>query len=124
MWIPLNANPSGKRVGDCVVRAISVATGQRWEQVYDELYRAGRAAHDMMSSNETWGRMLYHMGFEPFILPEDCPECITVREFARRFRRGRYIIGTGSHAVAVINGNYIDTWDSGNCVPKYFFKVL
>ena len=78
----------------------------------------------MPSSNEAWGLYLYRMGFEPFILPDACPECVTVREFARRFPHGRYIIGTGNHAVAVIGGNYIDTWDSGDCVPSYFFKVI
>ena len=123
MWIPLNVNPSGKRVGDCVIRAIAVATGKPWTEVYDELYRVGRAEYSMMSANDVWGLMLYRMGFEPFILPDSCPDCVTVREFARHYPKGRYIVGTGSHAVAVVNGNYIDAWDSGDCTPAYFFKV-
>lgn len=124
MWVRLNANPGNRNVGDCVVRAIAVATGRPWTDVYDELICTARSVYDMPSSNETWGLYLYRMGFEPFILPDACPECVTVREFARRFTHGRYIIGTGNHAVAVINGNYYDTWDSGNQVPAYFFKVI
>ena len=124
MWIRLNANPANRNVGDCVVRAIAVATGRPWTDVYDELIRTARSVYDMPSSNGAWGLYLYRMGFEPFILPDACPECVTVREFARRFPHGRYIIGTGSHAVAVVGGNYIDTWDSGDCVPSYFFKVV
>lgn len=123
MWIRTNANPSGRNVGDCVVRAIAIATGKPWLEVYDDLHRVGRRFYDMPSSNDVWGRYLYRMGFEPFILPAACPECVTVREFARMFPNGRYIVGTGSHAVAVIGGNYYDTWDSGNEVPAYFFKV-
>ena len=123
MWVRLNANPANRRVGDCVVRAISVATGRPWVEVYDDLHAIGRVLYDMPSSNALWGEYLYRMGFEPFILPGACPECVTVREFARRFPRGRYIIGTGKHAVAVINGNYYDTWDSGGEIPEYFFKV-
>ena len=123
MWIRLNANPANRNVGDCVVRAIAVATGRPWTDVYDELICTARSVYDMPSSNVAWGLYLYRMGFEPFILPDACPECVTVREFARRFPHGRYIIGTGSHAVAVVGGNYIDTWDSGDCVPSYFFKV-
>ena len=124
MWIRLNANPANRNVGDCVVRAIAVATGRPWTEVYDELICTARSVYDMPSSNEAWGLYLYRMGFEPFILPDACPECVTVREFARRFPHGRYIIGTGNHAVAVVGGNYIDTWDSGDCVPSYFFKVI
>lgn len=123
MWIRLNPNPRKKHVGDCVIRAIAIATNQSWLDVYDELFLYGREEYDMMASNNVWGLMLYDMGFEPFILPDACPECVTVREFTRMFPVGTYIVGTGSHAVAVIDGNYYDTWDSGNAVPAYFFKV-
>ena len=123
MWIRLNPNPRKKHVGDCVIRAIAIATNQSWLDVYDELFLYGREEYDMMASNNVWGLMLYDMGFDPFILPDACPECVTVREFTRMFPVGTYIVGTGSHAVAVIDGNYYDTWDSGNAVPAYFFKV-
>ena len=110
-------------MGDCVIRAIATATGKTWLEVYDELHLVGRSVYDVTPANEVWGLYLYLMGFEPFILPESCPECVTVREFARRFPKGRYIIGTGTHAVAVINGDYFDTFDSGSLVPSYFFVV-
>lgn len=106
-----------------MIRAIAVATNQSWLDVYDELFLYGREEFDMPSSNTTWGLMLYDMGFEPFVLPDACPECVTVREFARMFPVGRYIVGTGDHAVAVIDGNWIDTFDSGELVPSYFFVV-
>ena len=123
MWIRINPNPGKRYVGDCVIRAIAVATGKPWLDVYDELYRMGRKVYDMMSANETWGTYLYRLGFKPFLLPDACPECVTVRDFARIFHEGSYIIGTGSHAVAVVDGNYYDTWDSGNTHPKYFFEA-
>lgn len=123
MWIKTNANPHNKRVGDCVVRAISTATGMTWHQVYAALYRLGWYESDMMNSNKVWGLYLYLLGFDPFILPDACPECVTVREFTKFFPTGTYIIGTGSHAVAVIDGDYYDTWDSGSEVPAYFFEV-
>ena len=123
MWVKVNANPAGKRVGDCVIRAISVATGMPWVYVYDQLHAVGRYEFDMMSSNDVWGLYLYWMGLEPFVLPSDCPDCVTVKEFTKFFPDGTYIIGTGSHAVAVIDGNYFDTFDSGGLVVSYFFAV-
>lgn len=34
MYEHSNPNPYGKYVGDCVVRAISIATGDDWDYVY------------------------------------------------------------------------------------------
>lgn len=123
MWVKLNVNPGKRRVGDCVIRAIATATGMSWLKVYDDLAMVGRMVYDLQPSNDVWGLYLYLMGFDPFILPESCPECVTVKEFAKRFPRGRYIVGTGNHAVAVIDGNWFDTFDSGQLVPSYFFIV-
>lgn len=123
MWIRCNPNPAHKYVGDCVIRAIAVATNRTWLSVFDDLYVTARKNFDMMESNDTWGKYLYGLGFEPFLLPESCPSCITIKEFAKRFPRGTYIIGTGNHAVAVINGDYYDAWDSGDEVPSYFWCV-
>ena len=72
--------------------------------------------------NWLWELYLRKHGFEKFLLPETCPSCVTVREFARRYPRGTYIIGTGNHAVTVIDGDYYDSWDSGNEIPSYFFR--
>lgn len=77
----------------------------------------------MPSADEVWGHYLYLCGFEPFILPDACPRCITIDQFTKEFPVGTYIIGTGYHAVAVIDGNYYDSWDSGNTVPTFFWKI-
>lgn len=78
----------------------------------------------MPSADSVWGRFLYLHGFKPFLLEHDCPNCITVRQFAELYSKGTYIIGTGSHAVAVINGDYFDSWDSGNEILTFFWKIV
>jgi hypothetical protein len=95
----------------------------RWLDVYDALYVLGRQEFNMPSDNAVWGKYLYQMGFRPFLLPESCPSCLTIRLFCKMYRRGVFIIGTGSHAVAVIDGNYYDSWDSGDEIPSYFWKI-
>lgn len=37
MWQYTNLNPAKKNVGDCVVRAICLATGKTWLSVYDDI---------------------------------------------------------------------------------------
>ena len=123
MWVRCNPNPLGKQASDCVVRAIAVATGQSWGKVYNDLAALGRRECDMPSANNVWGLYLYEKGFEPFLLPESCPECITVRALCGRYPEGTYIIGTGDHAVCTIDGDYFDAWDSGQETPTYFWRV-
>ena len=62
-------------------------------------------------------------GGTQFLLPESCPMCTTVRAFCKKYPEGVYVIGTGTHAVAVIDGDYYDSWDSGNEIPTYFWRV-
>ena len=123
MWIYANPNPAEEHASDCVVRAICIALNMPWLQVYDELCMTGRREFDMPSADKIWGRYLYMKGFEPFVLPHVCPRCITVSEFTYVFPDGIYIIGTGNHAVAVVDGNYYDTWDSGNMTATFFWRI-
>jgi hypothetical protein len=123
VWLRCNPNPEHKEVPDCVVRAICIALHMRWIDVYDDLCRLGRKEFNMPSADDVWGKYLYQKGFVPFLLPESCPKCVTVEAFSRIFYRGTYIIGTGSHAVAVIDGDYYDSWDSGNMTPTYFWVI-
>lgn len=123
MWIKCNPNPKRKEVPDCVIRAIAIALRMRWVEVYDDLCRLGRAEFNMPSADAVWGKYLYQKGFQPFRLPESCPRCVTVNQFSKIFDHGTYIIGTGSHAVAIINGDYYDSWDSGDEIPSFFWVI-
>ena len=122
MWIYANPNPCRLEEPDCVVRAISIATGKTWYEVHQDLCMLSRSRCTMPSVNWLWELYLKRLGFEKFLLPESCPTCTTIADFCGRYRTGTYVIGTGSHAVAVIDGDYYDTWDSGDEIPTYFFR--
>ena len=123
MWIRCNPNPLSKTTGDCVVRAIAIATDQSWRKTYRQLCDLGEIHADMPSSNYIWGTYLRQRGARQFLLPESCPECITVRAFCERYPEGVYVIGTGDHAVAVIDGDWYDSWNSEDEIPTYFWRV-
>ena len=101
MWRYANPNPCRTEEPDCVVRAIALATGQTWDEVHTGLCLLSGEKCTMPSVNWLWGLYLKRIGFERFTMPDSCPECVTVEEFARRFPEGTYVIGTGSHAVCV-----------------------
>lgn len=123
MYIKSNINPSGKQVGDCVIRAISVALNQSWEKTYIELAIQGFMMADMPSSDNVWNEYLKNKGLTRYIVPDICPDCYTVRQFANDHPTGSYVVFVGQHVVAVIDGNYIDTWDSGDRIPIYYWEV-
>ena len=117
-----NPNPCKELVGDCVIRAISILLQQSWDQTYDELYLQGKQMCDMPSSNDVWAEYLFNKGYSRFIIPDTCPSCYTVKKFCHDNPKGEYLLAIGTHVVAVIDGNYYDTWDSGNEIPIYYFK--
>ena len=122
MYINFNPNPAGNLVGDCVIRAIVRATGKPWDIVHDELHEVAHELKDMPSSNYVWAAYLKRNGFTKKIIPDTCPDCYTIREFALEHPKGTYVLGTGTHAVCVKDGNHYDSWDSGDEVPIYYFQ--
>ena len=121
-WIFYNPNPKSKLVGDCVIRAISKVTGKDWKTEYANIALQGYEMCDMPSSNSVWGAYLHSIGFIRGVIPNTCPECYTIKDFCFDNPKGTYVVATGSHVVAVINGNYYDSWDSGDEVPIYYWR--
>lgn len=120
-FVSYNPNPVGLKVGDCVVRALSKALGQDWEQTYIDLCVEGCLRCDMPSANAVWGAYLRRNGFERDIVPNSCPDCYTVEDFCAEHPNGTYILALDGHVVSVVDGQYFDTWKSGNEVPIYYW---
>ena len=105
-----------------MVRALTLALNINWQDAYVKLALRGLEMYDMPSANSVWGSLLLKHGYKRYILPNECPECYSVREFASDHPEGMYVIATGTHVITAINGDYYDSWDSGDEVPIYFFK--
>ena len=121
MHVKYNPNPEGNRTIDCTVRAITKLTGKAWDNVYIQLSLHGLVLGDMPNKNYVWGSFLKSEGYKRYIIPNDCPDCYTVSQFADEHPEGSYLLATDGHVVTVYNGDYYDTWDSGNEVPLYYW---
>lgn len=121
-YIYCNPNPLNKRVNDCVIRGISILTNKSWVYSYLCVVLQGLKLFDVPSSNSVWGSYLKSIGYTKIIIPDSCPDCYTIKEFCRDNPKGKYLVATGSHVVTVIDGDYYDTWDSGDEVPVYYFE--
>ena len=122
-YIERNSNPLGKRTGDCVIRSIATVMNEDWDRIYIDLMLEGYAMKDIPTANYLWGEYLRKGGFSRHVIPNTCPKCYTVRDFAKDHPEGRFVLATGTHAVAAVDGNYIDSWDSGGEVPVYFWQM-
>lgn len=123
-YIYFNPNPLNLSVGDCTIRAISKVTNMDWKKTYLHLLLQGYYMYDMPSANRVWGELLKNFGFNKKLLPDTCPDCYTIKDFCRDYPYGTYVLGTGEHVVAVVDGDYYDSWDSGNEIPIYFFERM
>ncbi len=117
-----NPNPRGRRVGDCVIRAISKATGQDWDATYAGVALKGYELCDMPSSDYVWGEYLKSKGFHRYVVPDNYGADYTVDTFTRDHPKGTYILAISGHVVCVVDGEYYDSWQSGDCVPLYYWS--
>lgn len=121
MFIETNPNPVGRRVTDCAVRAVAIALGVDWETAYLMIALNGIQMGDMMEVNGVWGSVLRQHGFYRKSLPDMCPDCYTVEDFCRDHPEGVFVLGTHGHTVAVVDGDWLDIWDSGDEPVEYFW---
>ena len=122
MYIHANPNPYGAYVEDCVIRAIAIVTDRSWDEVAIYLFLQAFIMKNMPSVDNVWGNYLRSIGFRRYALPNTCPDCYTVRDFCNDNPIGIFILATGSHVIAVINGNYYDAWDSGDELPTAVWR--
>lgn len=120
-YIYYNANPEGRHTDDCVKRALSKALGYDWYRVHIELAVITMVRAGIETENEIWGEYLERKGFRRYSIPDTCPFCYTIRDFCDDHPDGTFVLGTGSHVVCVVDGDYYDTWDSGDKIPLYCF---
>lgn len=117
-----NPNPKGRSSGDCVIRAISIAQNMSWDETYIALCAMGLEIGDWGNNNDVWSVYLRRCGYKRYVIPNTCPDCYTINDFANENPTGTFILCTGTHVVAVIDGDYYDAWDSGREVPIYYWQ--
>jgi hypothetical protein len=117
-----NPNPSGsKDRQDCVIRAISIATGKDWLTVYDELCAVGREVFDSPNSSTVEKAYLDKIAErEPVIVNR---KRTTAKQLAQRKDGHTYVVAQANHLVAVKDGKVRDTWDSGDRGSYVIWKL-
>lgn len=117
------------KFGDCQIRALSKALNCSWLEAFDKAISVCRDEWVSLIFDAPIpirSRMLAKLGFEYHgISNKKGSKRPTVDSFAKDHPTGSYICGVAHHEVAVVDGKYYDTWDSGDCcMYGYFEKVI
>lgn len=121
MWVEFEGNPCGTDEDDCAVRMLCIILDIDWDTAYMMLANMGMMMCKLMNHNAVISAILRQNGFYKRTIPDSCPDCYNVIDFCEDHPNGTYVLGTGRHVVAVIDGDYIDSFDSGNDIPIYYY---
>lgn len=114
-----NANPNGEHIGDCVIRAISTATGIKYEDVLKYLYITSNYFNCDMLVRECYSKLLKKYTKARYIVDED----ITVGELAERYKDKKLIMRVPNHLTSSRYGVVLDLWDCTNELVDTFWIV-
>ena len=111
--------------GDCVIRALSKVLDKDWLATFDDIIPYARELQGMPNSKHVYTAYLQANGFEYHgISNKKGTKRPTVDSFAKDHKTGTYFVRVANHVVAVVDGVYYDTWDSGDCsMYGYWEKV-
>ena len=123
-FIKTNPHPTGKKIGDCVVRAIAVAEAKKWTDVYKSLCDIGMELHNMPNSKDVYQKYLLDNGWIKQKMPKHPNgKRMKLSEFADQNTKKLFIAGVVGHLTVVENGILLDTWDCGRkCIGNYYTK--
>ena len=128
-----NQNPHNKKTGDCVIRALSTATGVSYNDVLLGLATIQIKYGYQVDCRECYGKWLKSLGWVQHKQPKkDDGRKYTGREFCEALWHQeldiesdhRIIAHIGTHhVVAIINWQIWDIWNSsGGCIGVYWTK--
>ncbi len=125
-YLKSNPNPKGHKVGDCVVRAMSYATNQKWDDTYQELCSIGFILKDMPNGIKTIEEFMKQKGFIKEKMPRRSDNTrYTVKEFVDElYPKGTFIVKIAHHTACIIDGELLDTWDCSYKSVGNFFRPI
>ncbi len=116
-----NANPRGRHVNDCTVRAISLATGQSWDEAYRELSHFAQLLC-IMPDDVTYIDEYLDINFKKIYSCRNNNK-ITVGEFVKHNPFGIFLITMNGHITCAIDGLIYDTFDPSDRFIWGVYKV-
>lgn len=127
---PNDKDPKAKKgkslYGDCAVRTICKAENLEWLEAYDLMSAYAREIQCPFNIKQGFEHILKRLGYEYHSIGKISrgKKRPTVKDFADNHKEGTFIPIVANHYVCIQDGDWYDTWDSGNCsIYGYWEKV-
>lgn len=122
-----NINPKGKKTADCVIRAISKASGKDYWQVAEDLFKLQKKTGYMLNEKRCYEKLLDDYGFIKKAQPRKLDNTkYLVGEIDKlvEIRKPKsVVISMASHLTCYINNEIVDLWDCRyKTIGNYWLK--
>ena len=130
LWVYYNPNEKDPdhQYGDCTIRALAKALNCTWLEAFDltiPLCREAQCTNIFSTPLKVRAALMKKLGFKyTGISNKKGSKRPTVYSFAKDHREGTYICNVANHEVTVVDGQYHDTWDSGDCSMYGYFEKI
>lgn len=127
-----NANPKNRITGDCVVRAISTALNQDYNQTYKELFDLSVKTGYMLNDKKCYSKYMSSKGWIKLPQPRKRDNtkytgkeyCEMIQEYSFNYPGRLFIHIGGHHVAAIVEGRICDIWNStGGCVGNVWIPT-
>ena len=110
--------------GDCVIRALTKALDKEWIAIFDELVPFSREMQCPYNCKPVYEAYLKDKGYNwQGLKAEKGKKRPTTKTFSKKNNKGVYVLRLSHHLVTVVDGNYYDTWDSGDKSVYGYWKI-
>jgi len=109
-----NPHPKQKKVGDCVKRAFTIATGKDYMEIQRELNALkNELGLDSFNNNKNFQEYIKRNGWLKlsFKAVKGEPR-MNGHRFVKDYPKGTYVLRMAGHLATVKDGVLLDTWDS------------
>ena len=107
MFIYYNANPKDEKVGDCVIRAISLALDIDYDIVVKLLINNSKYFNCDLLVKDCYAKLLEDLGFKCYD-----GRGYTVKEIAEDLFDKKLLLRIDGHLTCAMRGDIVDTWNT------------
>lgn len=124
-FIEYNNNPKNKKTCDCVVRALALATGRPYVDVYKELFEISLKTGYMLNEKRVEDKFLEQNGFVKHKQPRKSDNTkYTIKEADKICTDRIIIVRCAGHLTCIKDGAVYDLWDCrSKCISNYYTKT-
>jgi hypothetical protein len=119
-----NVNPKGKKVGDCVIRAIAEGLNLSWYKVYDDLVELGRKKCAPPNDKVVFRQYLKNKGLVQQKQERHSDNTkYTVGELIDKYSDKTLIISCAHHLTVAVKGTLYDLWNCSDKIAGVYWIV-